>query len=70
MGESAIPTTSPRRGEKAAIVRQGLKEGWDNDRIIKAVQDKFPLHTRKNIQTLISRYRHYTLKREQNVAQA
>ncbi len=58
MGTGKVqPGLKPRRGERAHIVREGLKAKMTNDQIVGLVQDRFPDEPRKRVQTMISRYR-------------
>jgi hypothetical protein len=57
MGKRKVRPLIPRRGERAKIVKEGLKAGMENDQIIGMVQDAFPYESRKKVQTMISRYK-------------
>ena len=57
MGQGPVLGVIPKRGERAHIVREGLKAQMTNDEIIDMVHEKFPDEPRKRVQTLISRYR-------------
>lgn len=47
------------RGARARVVRHGLLVGWTNDQIIDKINELYPGQNRKNVQTLISRYREF-----------
>lgn len=65
MEQDQIPTpgTTLKRGVKAQIIRQCLAEGWSNQMIVDHVLAKYPAESRKNVQTLVWRYRQYLTAR-------
>lgn len=64
MGKGPVQGMRPLRGERAHIVREGLKAAMTGDQIVAMVQERFPAEPRKRVQTMISRYRLLKVKRD------